>query len=106
MPFALTKAVLGRKLLIDITEEEYHVISTAKNRLFEALYLEQKLDIVVEALRNYVQHRGFPIYKLAYNSERVEKKNKENLFRRIYFWFIGSNNRRRRYLHWDSAYIH
>lgn len=167
MPFALTKAVLGFGLFIDITEEEYQTIIVSKNSLFEALYLEQKLDIVVEdyiefemellssatrqmvnrnqdyswfqeegnkinrrivnllsacrlyldhsmhhlsniygkksthiktinkirskeydsklgyrvleAMRNYVQHRGFPIHKWTYNSKRVERQDKDQL---------------------------
>lgn len=167
MSFALTKTVLGCGLFIDITEEEYQAISISKNCLLEALYLEQKLDIVIEdyiefemellasstrqmvnrnqdyswfqeegnkinrrivnllsacrlymdhsihhlsniyreksvhletiknirseeydsklgyrvmeAMRNYVQHRGFPIHKWRYNSKRIEKQN-ENQF--------------------------
>ena len=167
MPFALTKAVLGCGLFIDITEKEYQAISISKNGLFESLYLEQKLDILVEnyiefemellasstrkmvncnqnyswfqeegnkinrrivnllsacrlyldhsmhhlsniygkksehiesinkimseeydsklgyrvmeAMRNYVQHRGFPIHKWTYNSKRIEKQDKNQL---------------------------
>lgn len=167
MPFALTKEVLGCGLFVDISEEEYRAISVSKNCLFEALYLEQKLDIVIEdyiefemellasstrqmvnrdqdyswfqeegnkinrrivnllsacrlyldhsmhhlsniygeksehiesinkirseeydsklgyrvmeAMRNYVQHRGFPIHKWTYNSKRIEKQDKDQL---------------------------
>ena len=167
MPFALTKAVLGCGLFVDISEEEYWAINDSKSCLFEALYLEQKLDIVIEdyiefemellasstrqmvnrnqdyswfqiegnkinrrivnllsacklyldhsmhhlsniygdksehiesinkirsqeydsklgyrvmeAMRNYVQHRGFPIHKWTYNSKRIEKQDKNQL---------------------------
>jgi hypothetical protein len=167
MPFALTKSVLGYKLFIAISEEEYQAISNAKKKLLEALYLEEKLDIVIEnylefemellasstrqmvnrgqnyswfqeeinklnrrvvnllsagrlyldhsmhhlsnmygdksehietikkyrseeydlklgfrvmeAMRNYVQHRGFPIQRWSYNAKRIEKKDKFQL---------------------------
>jgi hypothetical protein len=32
---------------------------------------------VMEALRNYVQHRGFPIHAVTYNSQWVESKSEE-----------------------------
>ena len=167
MTYALTKTVLGFGLFIDISKDEYNSILIAKNCLFESLYLEEKLDIVVEdylefemellsssirkmvnrnqnyswfheeiskinrrlvnllsacrlyldhsmhhlskiygeksdqietikkskseeydsklgyrvmeALRNYVQHRGFPVHKGTYNSKRVEKKEKDQI---------------------------
>jgi len=165
MSYALTKVVLGFSSFIEISEDKYHSILSAKNYLFESLYLEQKLDIVIEdflefemellssstrqmvnrnqdyswfqeeinkinrrlvnllsacrlyldhsihhlsniygekseqietikkrkseeydaklgyrvleAIRNYVQHRGFPIHKWTYNAKRVSQKGKD-----------------------------
>lgn len=164
MSFVLTSTVVGCKVFVEISEEQYQAISAAKNCLFEALYLEQKLDTVIEnylefemellasstrdmihrdlhysrsqqegnrinrrvvnllsacrlyldhslhhlsciydaktdpveaikkviskeydsnfgyrvmeAVRNYVQHRGFPVHKRRYHAKRIEKEDK------------------------------
>jgi hypothetical protein len=161
MKYGITKLVLGYSPFIAITEDEYKAIKASREFLFEALYLEQKLDLVtenfieyemillsysarqmmfpylnymrlqneinninrrivnllsacrlyldhcihhlnniyrdktekiemvinqikieydsnlsyrvLEALRNYVQHRGFPVQKVIYNASRVEE---------------------------------
>lgn len=161
MKYGITKLVLDYSPFIAITEDEYKALKAAREYLFEALYLEQKFDLVtedfieyemtllsyaarhmifsnmnskrfdnevnninrrlvnllsacrlyldhcnhhlsniygngsekiaavncqkkaeydsrlsyrvLEALRNYVQHRGFPVQKVKYNSSRVEE---------------------------------
>jgi hypothetical protein len=161
MKYGITKLVLGYSPFIEITEDEYKALKIARDFLFEALYLEQKFDLVtedfieyemtllsyaarhmmfsnldymrlqnevnninrrlvnllsacrlyidhcihhlsniygsetekveavnnqkkaeydsklsyrvLEALRNYVQHRGFPVQKVTYNRNRVEE---------------------------------
>lgn len=163
MRYGITKLVLGRCPFITISENDYITIKSAKDSLLEALYLEQKLDLVIEdyleyemtllsysaskmlfhnfnymrfhnetnninrrivnllsacrlyldhcihhlkniygntsnkidlvrnqkrneydsnlsfrvmeALRNYVQHRGFPIQKVKYNASRIDNKD-------------------------------
>lgn len=169
MKYGITKLVLGNSPFIEITEDEYKALKIARDFLFEALYLEQKFDLVtedfieyemtllsyaanhmmfsnldyirlqnevnninrrlvnllsacrlyldhcihhlsniygresekieavnrqksaeydsnlsyrvLEALRNYVQHRGFPVQKVTYNGSRVEEgDNWEILF--------------------------
>lgn len=163
MKYGITKLVLGHTAFVEIIEVEYNALKAARENLFEALYLEQKIDLVTEdfieyeitllsyaarhmmfanlnymrlqnevnninrrivnllsacrlyldhcihhlsniygsktekieavnnqkkteydsnlsyrvfeALRNYVQHRGFPVQKVTYNSNRVEEGN-------------------------------
>ena len=85
MSFALTKTVLGYKLFIDISEEEYQAISNAKKNLLDALYLEEKLDIVIE---NYLE---FEMELLASSTRQMVNRGQN------YFWFqeeINKLNRR------------
>lgn len=167
MKYGITKLVLGYSPFIEISEDEYRALKIARDFLFEALYLEQKFDLVtedfieyemtlltyaanammfsnldyirlqnevnninrrlvnllsacrlyldhsihhlsniygctsekteavnqqkcveydsnlsyrvLEALRNYVQHRGFPVQKVTYNRSRVEEGDKWEL---------------------------
>lgn len=45
---------------------------------------EQKLGYrVMEALRNYVQHRGFPIQSMTFSNKRVDKDEDFQLLRRV-----------------------
>lgn len=160
MTYGITRLVFGPEPFITISKGEYYAIKAAKQYLFEAYYLEQKIDVVMEnhleyemallsiaaqdmlfnsfkyskmqsdvndinrriinllsacrmyldhychhlkniygessdkvvavrnqekseydsnlsyrvlhALRNYVQHRGFPVQKVSFNSQREE----------------------------------
>lgn len=81
MPFALTKAVLGYGVLVDISEKEYQAISDSKNGLFEALYLEQKMDIVVE---DYIE---FEMELLASTTRQMVNRNQD------YSWFQEEGNK-------------
>lgn len=53
MNCGITKLVLGYSPFIAITEDEYLAIKLAKDFLFEALYLEQKLNLVMEDYLEY-----------------------------------------------------
>jgi len=53
MKYAITKLVLESGLFIDITEDEYKALKKARGFLFEALYLEQKFDLVTEDFIEY-----------------------------------------------------
>ncbi len=53
MKYYLTKLAGDRQEFLEITEEEYNKIGDSKDRLFQALFLEQKFDLVVE---NYVEY--------------------------------------------------
>ena len=81
MSFALTKAVIGCDLFVEISETEYQAISNAKDCLFEALYLEQKLDIVIE---NYLE---FEMELLASSTRHMVHRNTD------YHWLQEEGNR-------------
>ncbi|BCG48840.1 hypothetical protein GEOBRER4_n3734 [Citrifermentans bremense] len=53
MEYGITKLVLGPMPFVNITEEEYCAIKNAKKYLFEAYYLEQKVDVVMEDFLEY-----------------------------------------------------
>ena len=47
MPYAITRSVLGCRDFVPITEHVYEKIKVANTGLLEALYLEEKLDLVL-----------------------------------------------------------
>jgi hypothetical protein len=53
MRFGISKDVLGFPGFIEIDEAEYKLIKNARNNLFEALFLEEKLDLVTESFYEY-----------------------------------------------------
>jgi hypothetical protein len=53
MKYGITKLVLGNSPFIEITEDEYKALKIARDFLFEALYLEQKFDLVTEDFIEY-----------------------------------------------------
>lgn len=53
MRYGITQLVLSSLDFVEITEQEYRAISLAKQYLFEALYLEEKFDLVME---NYFEY--------------------------------------------------
>ncbi len=53
MKYGITKAVLGSPGFIEIDEAEYCLIRRARENLFEALFLEEKLDLVIEDFYEY-----------------------------------------------------
>jgi hypothetical protein len=81
MHFALTKAFLGYGHFVDISKEEYQAIGASKKNLIEALYLEQKLDMVVE---DYFE---FEMELLATSTRQMVQRNQD------YYWFQEEINR-------------
>ena len=53
MKYYLTKIVQGRQEFLEIANEEYDQIVTSRRNLFQALFIEQKLDLIIE---NYVEY--------------------------------------------------
>ena len=53
MRYGISKRVLGFRGFIEIDEAEYKLIKNARENLFEALFLEEKLDLVME---NYYEY--------------------------------------------------
>jgi hypothetical protein len=53
MRYGITQQVLTSPGLVEISEQEYNNISLARKGLFEALYLEEKFDLVTE---NYFEY--------------------------------------------------
>lgn len=53
MKYYLTELVGDKQEFLEINEEEYTQIGVSKDRLFQALFLEQKFDLVVE---NYAEY--------------------------------------------------
>jgi hypothetical protein len=53
MRFGITQLVMGSAGMAEISEQEYQAISLARRNLFEALFLEEKFDIVIE---NYYEY--------------------------------------------------
>lgn len=53
MRYGITQLVLTSPGLVEISEQEYNDISLARKGLFEALYLEEKFDLVTE---NYFEY--------------------------------------------------
>jgi hypothetical protein len=53
MRYGITKTVLGSKGFIEISREEYENARTAKQKLAEALNIEEKLNFILE---NYVEY--------------------------------------------------
>jgi hypothetical protein len=81
MNFALTNAVLGYSHFVDISKEEYRAIGDSKKCLIEALYIEQKLDMVVE---DYFE---FEMELLATSTRQMVQWNQD------YYWFQEEINR-------------
>ena len=52
MEYGLKRLVLGSKAFVPISENEYCAISEAQAGLFEAVFVEEKIDLVVE---NYLE---------------------------------------------------
>src|SRR5258706_875922 len=53
MKYLIAHITAGSPGSIEIDEDEYNLISTAREDLFEALYLEEKLDLVTENYHEY-----------------------------------------------------
>lgn len=53
MKYGITKLILGATAFVPITKDEYDLLKSARTFLFEALYLEQKFDIVTENFLEY-----------------------------------------------------
>ena len=53
MRYGISKLVLGFPGFIQIDEAEYMLIKNARNNLFEILFLEEKLDLVIENFYEY-----------------------------------------------------
>ncbi len=76
------------RLYLDQSIHNLNNISSIKLKITEEIIKEKKKQYdqylsyrVMEALRNYVQHRGYPIQSLTYNNKLVGKNpNKRNLF--------------------------
>ena len=76
------------RLYLDQSIHNLNNISSIRLKITEEIIKEQKKQYdqylgyrVMEALRNYVQHRGYPIQGLIYNNKLVRKNsNKRNLF--------------------------
>ena len=52
MEYGLKRLVLGSKAFVPISGNEYCAISEAQAGLFEAVFVEEKIDLVVE---NYLE---------------------------------------------------
>jgi hypothetical protein len=48
MSFGLTRMVVGSPGFLEITEDEYRALATAKDGLLKVLFLEQKFDLLVQ----------------------------------------------------------
>jgi hypothetical protein len=80
MSYAITKLTLGSPGIIEIPKEQYQNIKSAREALFEVLYLEEKFDIVIE---NYLE----------YETELVSSSARWMLFRdQNYLWFQRERN--------------
>lgn len=53
MKYAITRNVLGAGLLVEISENEFIGLKEARKNLIEVLFLEQKLDVVIENYREF-----------------------------------------------------
>ena len=53
MRYGITKIVMGLPGFIEIDEAEYNLIKNARENLYEALFLEEKLDYVTENFYEY-----------------------------------------------------
>jgi hypothetical protein len=53
MRYGITRMVLGFSGFIELSQEEYESIKVARNSLFQALFLEEKFDLVTE---NYLEY--------------------------------------------------
>jgi hypothetical protein len=53
MKYAIIRMTLGSSGVIDIDKSEYNLIKIARTKLFEAFYLEQKFDLVIENFYEY-----------------------------------------------------
>lgn len=81
MTYALTRAVLGNSLFIDISKEEYLFLLKAKKSLIELLYIEEKFDIIIE---NYLE---FEMELLSSSTRLMVHSNQD------YFWFQEEGNK-------------
>lgn len=53
MKFYLTKLVDGNQKFLEISKSDYAQIESSRSNLFQALYIEEKLDLLIE---NYVEY--------------------------------------------------
>lgn len=53
MKYILTKHIIGNREIIEITLEEYEQVKKAKESLFEALHIEEKLYMIIENFREF-----------------------------------------------------
>ncbi len=53
MKYAITRDVLGAGLLLEMSENDFISLKEARKNLIEVLYLEQKLDVVIENYREF-----------------------------------------------------
>lgn len=75
MKYGITKLVLGFSEFIDISEQEYKNIKSCRDRLIEALYIEEKFDLIVE---NYLEYE---MELLASSARHMVFRNQD------YIWF-------------------
>jgi hypothetical protein len=80
MRYGITTLVLGSPGLIEISNQDYENIKQARRILFEALYLEEKFDLLTE---NYIE----------YETDLLALSTRYMIFRdQNYSWFRREQN--------------